>query len=550
MWTIWNGSDLLFDPRLGGYKVTSARLTQELNLADNLEFTIHTGNQNFGTLSRLKKTVEARNNGVVKSRLRMLDSTIGWYNEKEVLCEGALAWLNDSIQRPFEFPVDPTHAAPADYFAFLINRHNEQEPAERKLHVGICTVEDPNNYIVRSDTQYSTTMQLLREGLLNTLGGYLWVRYEGSETYIDYLADFDLLANQPIRLGLNLLALETLQRGAEICTAILPLGALDETTMQRVTISGLPDEDTEDICKSGDIVYSKAAESMYGARIVRTVFWNDVTVNTNLLRKAKEKLAQARQLPSTITITAADLSDAGYDYTAFSVGTYVDIYDAAHSDAHSLLQRYLVKKITADLLNPANSVLTLGATEYGFTDKQSQSVSDAMTTVESNIRMENAEVIRELETRNASALLQAENEIKVYVQSNTYTKSETDQLVASVATSVELTAEGLLIQFDELQQDVEDVASSADARFNALQSYISLAGGTITLGETGNPITLQIENDQIGIYANGNLITYWTAEAFVSPGTLRIPVGGRLELGNFAFIPRSSGSLDFKWIGA
>lgn len=550
MWTIWNDSALLFDPRLDGYKVTSARLTQELNLADNLEFTIHTGNQNFGTLSRLKKTVEARNNGVVKSRLRMLDSTIGWYNEKEVLCEGALAWLNDTIQRPFEFPVDPTHAAPADYFAFLINRHNEQEPAERQLHVGICTVEDPNNYIVRSDTQYSTTMQLLREGLLNTLGGYLWLRYEGADTYIDYLADFDILANQPIRLGLNLLSLETAQRGAEICTAILPLGAMDETTMQRVTISGLTDEDTEDICKSGDIVYSKAAESMYGARIVRTVFWNDVTVNTNLLRKAKEKLAQARQLPSTITITAADLSDAGYDYMAFSVGTYVDIYDAAHSDAHSLLSRYLVKKITADLLNPSNSVLTLGATEYGFTDKQSQSVSDAMTAVEANIRMENAEVIRELETRNASAILQAENEIKVYVQSNTYTKSETDQLVASVATSVELTAEGLLIQFDELQQDVEDVASSADARFNALQSYISLAGGTITLGETGNPITLQIENDQIGIYANGNLITYWTAEAFVSPGTLRVPVGGRLELGNFAFIPRSSGSLDFKWIGA
>lgn len=550
MWTIWNDSALLFDPRLDGYKVTSARLTQELNLADNLEFTIHTGNQNFGTLSRLKKTVEARNNGVVKSRLRMLDSTIGWYNEKEVLCEGALAWLNDTIQRPFEFPVDPTHAAPADYFAFLINRHNEQEPAERQLHVGICTVEDPNNYIVRSDTQYSTTMQLLREGLLNTLGGYLWVRYEGADTYIDYLADFDILANQPIRLGLNLLSLETAQRGAEICTAILPLGAMDETTMQRVTISGLPDEDAEDICKSGDIVYSKAAELMYGARIVRTVYWNDVTVNTNLLRKAKEKLAQARQLPSTITITAADLSDAGYDYTAFSVGTYVDVYDAAHSDAHSLLSRYLVKKITADLLNPSNSVLTLGATEYGFTDKQSQSMSDAMTAVEANIRMENAEVIRELETRNASAILQAENEIKVYVQSNTYTKSETDQLVASVATSVELTAEGLLIQFDELQQDVEDVASSADARFNALQSYISLAGGTITLGETGNPITLQIDNDQIGIYANGNLITYWTAEAFVSPGTLRVPVGGRLELGNFAFIPRSSGSLDFKWIGA
>ena len=550
MWTIWNGSDLLLDPRLGDYQMTDARLTQELNLADSLQFTIHSNNANFSTLSRLKKTLEARCNGIVKSRLRMLDSRIGWNNEKTVLCEGPMAWLNDSVQRPFTFPVDENHASPADYFAFLVNRHNAQEPLSRQLQVGICTVEDPNNYIARSDTQYSSTLQLIKEGLLNTLGGYLWFRYEDNVTYIDYLSDFTVLANQPIKLGLNLLSLETAQLGADICTAILPLGALDEQTLQRLTIFGLPDEETSDICKDGDIVYSKQAETQYGGRIMRTVIWDDVTIDTNLLRKAKERLAQARQLPSTIKITAADLSDAGYDYSAFSVGAYVDIYDAAHSDAHGLLARYLVKKLTADLLNPANSVLTLGATEYGFTDKQSQSVSDAMTAVEANIKMENAEVIRELETRNASAILQAENEIKVYVQSNTYTKSETDQLVASAVTSVELTASGLMIQFDELQQDVDDVAASADARFNALQSYISLEGGTITLGETGNPITLTVENDQIGIYANGNLITYWTADAFVSPGTLRVPVGGRLELGNFAFIPRSSGSLDFKWIGA
>lgn len=550
MWTIWNGSDLLLDPRLGDYQMTDARLTQELNLADSLQFTIHSNNANFSTLSRLKKTLEARCNGIVKSRLRMLDSRIGWNNEKTVLCEGPMAWLNDSVQRPFTFPIDENHASPADYFAFLINRHNAQEPASRQLQVGICTVEDSNNYIARSDTQYSSTLQLIKDGLLNTLGGYLWFRYEDNVTYIDYLSDFTVLANQPIKLGLNLLSLETAQLGADICTAILPLGALDEQTLQRLTISGLSDEETSDICKDGDIVYSKQAETQYGGRILRTVIWDDVTIDTNLLRKAKERFAQARQLLSTIKITAADLSDAGYDYSTFSVGTYVDIYDVAHSDAHGLLARYLVLKLTTDLLNPANSVLTLGATTYSLTEKQSQSISSAMTAVEANIRKENAVAIRELETRNASAILQAENEIQVYVAANTYSKSETDQLVASAVTSVELTASGLMIQFDELQQDVDDVAANADARFNALQSYINLAGGKITLGETGNPITLTVENDQIGIYANGNLITYWTADAFVSPGTLRVPVGGRLELGNFAFIPRSSGSLDFKWIGA
>ena len=548
MWTIYNDGSLLFDPRLPEYKLTAATMNLELNKADSLNFTIHPSHPGFGSISRLKGTIEVRNENTV-FRGRMLNDGAGWVNEKATVCEGALAWLNDSVQRPFTFPVDENHASPADYFAFLLGRHNEQEPAERQIQVGICTVEDPNNYITRSDTQYSSTMKLIREGLLNKLGGYLYLRYESGTTYLDYLADFDVLSNQPVQFGLNMLSIKTVRKGADICTAILPLGHMDESTGERLTISGLADETTSNICKAGDIVYSVDAETQYGARIVKVVTWDDVTIDTNLLAKAKARLAQDVQLPATITLTAADLSAAGYEYNSFALGRYVDIIDDVHTE-HNLLARYLVTKLSVDLLNPANNKLTLGATTYSLTEKQSQSISSAMTAVEANIRKENAVAIQELETRNASAILQAENEIQVYVAANTYSKSETDQLVASAVTSVELTAQGLLIQFDELQQDVEDVASNADARFNALQSYISLAGGKITLGETGNPITLTVENDQIGIYANGNLITYWTADAFVSPGTLRVPVGGRLELGNFAFIPRSSGSLDFKWIGA
>lgn len=100
-----------------------------------------------------------------------------------------------------------------------------------------------------------------------------------------------------------------------------------------------------------------------------------------------------------------------------------------------------------------------------------------------------------------------------------------------------------------LQKDVDDVAAKADAEFAALQSYIQMAGGSITLGEIGNEVTLKVENDRIGIYVNGVAMTYWTASDFVAPITLTIPVGGRLILGNYAFIPRTNGSLDLTWVG-
>lgn len=549
-WSVWCDNDLLFDYRLPEYKLPTLKLTQELNKADSLTFDIYPQHPNFSKVKKLKPTLIVKNGDAIISKSRVLDDTIGWENGKKSVCEGPLAWLNDSIQRPFEFPEDPSHATPADYFEFLITRHNAQEPAARQFVIGNITVTDPNNYIARSDTEYSTTWTLLKEGLLDTVGGYIVPRYVGDAIYLDYLEDFNILANQPVEFGLNMLKLLTSRKGKDIATAVLPLGHKDEQTEQRLTISGLSDSETDDICKDGDIVYSKEAESLYGARIIERVLWDDVTIASNLLTKAVAKLAEVRQMPSTITITAADLSAAGYDYSAFSLGTYVDIIDDYHDEAHGLLARYLVKRLSIDILNPAQNTLTLGATTYTMTENNQRELTAAMQTVEANVQRETAIAINELEQRNMSAIAQSEQNIQFVVSQSYYTKGETDDLISSLSTSVEQTADGIRIDFASLQQEVSDVQESADRQFEALQSYIQFAGGNITLGEIGNEVTLKIENDRIGIYSNGVLITYWTAQDFVSPKTLRIPVGGRLILGDFAFIPRSNGSLDFTWVGA
>ncbi len=549
-WTInTEAGAVVYDPRLPAYKLTAAKLTQELNKADSLIFTLYPQSPAYGSIDRLKSTLLASYNGTLKSRSRMIDDVIGWHNERECLCEGELAFFNDSIQRPFVFPEDEDHATPADYLAFLVGRHNEQVSADRRFTVGTVTVTDPNNYISRSDTEYSTTWQLINEGLLDTLGGYLWIRHENGVSYLDYLADFSVLANQPIKAGVNLLGISTERKGAEIATAILPLGKADEETQQRLTIEGIADYTDTDICKEGDIVYSVAAETQYGSRIVKVVTWDDVTVDTNLLTKAIAELAIVRQLPSTVTITAADLSAAGYDFNTFSLGTYVQILDDWHG-AHNLAATYLVQKLETDLLNHANNQLTLGATTLSLTETNKRDLAAAMQTVEANVAQETATQIAEVERRNQSAIEQSESNIMLTVTESYYTKGETDGLVSAVATTVQQTADGIRIDFSNLQQDVQDVQAQADAKFNSLQSYIQMAGGTITLGEIGNEVTLKVENDRIGIYVNGVAMTYWTASDFVAPITLRIPVGGRLILGNFAFIPRTNGSLDFTWVGS
>lgn len=533
---------IIYDPRFPDYIITKGVLRLELNKADSLTFTIFPNHPNFAALKKLKSDIVVYDGNNVIFRGRILDETIGWHNEVTCVCEGAFAFLNDTIQRPFAFPIDDQHTTPADYFTFLIGRHNEQEESRRQITLGNCTVTDPNGYIARSDTEYSTTYRLLKEGLLDTLGGYLFMRYSESGATIDYLDDFTIQANQPIRFGLNLLALSTTKKGDSIVTAILPLGAKDETTGERLTIGGLEDSDWSDVHKRGDIVYSETAETIYGARIIKVVVFDDVTIAANLLTKARGELAKAILAPQTISITAADLSRAGYEYNTFRLGTYVLIEDNAHATAHNLALRYLVSKLSIDLLNPASNKLTLGATTASLIDSQKADLSQGMQRVEDLTKEETIRQVRELEERTSTELSRSEEAILSRVAQEYYDKNATDAKVSELSTQLTQTAADWTFAFTNYQQDI-------DGQFSDIRSYIQFVDGDIILGRNDSEITLKVENDQIGIYQNGVLITYWRYDRQYTPSVLEVPVGGKVIFGDYAFIPRSNGSLDLSWIG-
>lgn len=71
-----------------------------------------------------------------------------------------------------------------------------------------------------------------------------------------------------------------------------------------------------------------------------------------------------------------------------------------------------------------------------------------------------------------------------------------------------------------------------------LGDYIRIdENGNMIFGNPSNEYQLQIENDRVGIYYNGSLISSWIQDQFTVT---------QLNLGNFAFIPRSNGSLGFR----
>ena len=546
MYTVYADGNLIWDPRLQGdlarqYAIFSDSLQQEVNKAGSFTFTIYPIHPAYDKIFKLKTTVVIYYGNDILFRGRVLNDFPGSYNERKIQCEGELAFLGDVCQPPFVFPEDDDHTTPADYLAMLLDYYNSQQPADRQILLGNVTVTDPNGYIARSDTEYSTTMQLIQEGLLDTLGGYLSFRHEDGKTYLDYLEDIDVLANQPVRLGFNLLGIQSDRRGEDAATAILPLGAKDEDGV-RLNILNAENETTDDVCVGDLIVYSKDAESRYGGRIVKKVIWDDVTDLSNLVKKAKEALGAATAIPSTVTITAADASaaalDGGVTYNTFKVGAYISVEDDVHADAHGLLQQYLLRKRTGSLQNPASNRLTFGATTYSYTEENRRQQETAWKTVETNVEQSQAQAIRELEKRTDSSIQQSSEEIRTMVSENYYLKDETEQLVSSAMSSVSQTADDLTVKFQTLEKDVNDVAEGADARFKTLETVIRASAEGVEIGRSDSDVVGKYSNDRYGLYGtDGTALQETTKDSFLL-SNLRV-----FQLGPMKLVVQPNGSI-------
>jgi len=369
MYKVFCDDYLMYDPRLETLKLFSPKLELELNKTGTFSFLIYPEHPYFDKLQKMKSIIKVYQDDELVFRGRILTDENGFYNEKQVSCEGELAFLNDSIQRPYDFQTGDKHTTIPDFFKYLIAKHNEQVEEEKQFKVGRITVTDPNNYIVRADSTYLNTWETINQKLINTNGGYLWVRHESDGVYIDYLEDFDVAVDQIVEFGENLLSFKRQTNGADIATAIIPIGATVDNVP--VTIANLPNETTGEIRKQSDFVYSVSGVLEHGW-IFKKEDWNDVTEASNLLAKAKALVATTINQLVTIELTAVDLASVDKNFESFKLGKYVQVY----TKPHGINNYFLVKKLSIQFDNPQNNSLTLGTTYSAFTEQTEGSTID------------------------------------------------------------------------------------------------------------------------------------------------------------------------------
>ena len=531
MYRVYCDGMLLYHSKLANLKIFNPSVELELNKTGSFEFTIYPDHPYYNVIQKLKSIITVYQDDYLLFRGRVLDDEIGWHNEKAIICEGDMAFLLDSILRPFSFS-----GTPAEFLAYVLGLHNAQVDASKHFQMGNVTVE---GYVVHETTDYMTTKETIEKVLLNQFGGYLITRLVDGVGYVDYLSEINLLAPQTIQFGKNLLDLKRIRKGEDIATVIIPLGdeVSDEegnATGDRLTIAS--------VNGGADFIQDDAAISQFGI-IVKSVIFDGVTDPAELKAKGQAQLSDLVNQWETIELTAADLATVNTDFTSFHLGTWV----RAVSEPHGLNQLFLVSKLSIRLLEPVANKLALGKSIASFSEAV-KGVSDAQSvilqTAEKNAQKA-SEAVYNVEQNLLASLQVTEGNIQTVVSENYYLKEDTDALVSSVSTELTQTKNSIDIQFTQFNADLEAVATGVDAEFEEIKKYIRFVDGQILLGEVGNELELQISNDRISFLQGGTEVAYF------SNNKLHVTDGhfiNSLVLGNFAFMPRANGNLSFKKI--
>jgi hypothetical protein len=365
------------------------------NTAGSFEFSILPKHPHYEEVNELTSVITAYDGDEEIFCGRVVEITKDLYNRKKVICEGELAYFNDSIQRPARYQGLTVRG----YLETLVNIHNQQvknQGIDKTFKVGAVTVQDKNDYVYKY-TNWESTLEVIKTDLLKTYGGYLRIRKENGVRYLDYLADYPNTNTQVIEFGSNLLDFTHDMVASDIVTAVIPLGARLEDVTE---VEGLDAYLTiKDVNGGVDYVYSQEAVKSYGW-IFKTVKWDDVHVADNLLKKGKEYLTDIQFAQITLTVSAVDLHMLHVDMERIKVLDEIRVT----SSPNGLDRFFPVSEMTIYLDKPSNNKLTLG-TSYSKNSLSTKTESN-MTSIKDKIdSLPNKSEILEEARENASQLI-------------------------------------------------------------------------------------------------------------------------------------------------
>ena len=199
-----------YDSNDNQLRLIEPKLKLELGAAGSLEFSIPISHKYFDTITPMADEFLVRDTFFNQTIFVGRPTSVTNINFKtiKVYCEGALAYLNDILQRPHEWE----RTTPAGFFTDVITRYNEIKRRAygyefQVINVGTCTI--PNREIYRY-CNYENTYNLIEKGCIESDGGWLMMSYDiyGNKTLNWYKVPPQPSDIQPLEYKVNLVSYE------------------------------------------------------------------------------------------------------------------------------------------------------------------------------------------------------------------------------------------------------------------------------------------------------------------------------------------------------
>lgn len=503
----------LYDPDNPVLQILSGALKTGVNLAGTLTFVLSPTHPYRDRVQVRRSVVTVYRDEKIYFRGSPNSVAEDDNNLATVTVEGALAWLNDSVQ-----PFGEYHEMPLrTYLETLITNHNAATDDFKHFTVGSVTVTDSNDSLYRH-SNFEHTKDAISDKLVSRLGGYLQVRWENGVQYLDYLADFGHVNAQGVHFGQNLLTYARSLPSSSLATAIIPLGCRlkDET--------GKDTDERLQIDNGGkNYVWDEEAVEQFGW-IFDTVIFDDVTLKENLLSRGYSTLESRKALPATVKLTAVDFGALDGRYERITVGDLLPVDSAPHNVDTFMM----VAEMLENLIDSGKSTVTLNRTSATMTDNLISSKKDAA---------QQLEVVRTEVYTRTDELRQSVTEFEIEVNQNldgissSVTETQTQitttteniydalgQLQETIVTDEALEevkqllisqwSDELELRFTSVLNIIDQTNGTIEENQRLLEQYIRFEGARIELGRSDSVIKAVLQNDRLSFVESGQEVAY------------------------------------------
>ena len=361
--------------------IGTPKLTIALNKAGSLEFTMFPRHPLYNKINKLNTLIEyyVDDEEVPMWYGRVLYTETDIWRQKKVCCEGALAFLLDSVQPYFDYK----NVNPREFLVNCISHHNAQVvempdgvdqttewywndginygPIDKRFVVGDVLINEASTKYHFNVTGFGGTHGTIIDTLIKTFGGYLTVTRDHStgnwRNRLDWRMDYDDPREgvnpqpfgepntQPVRYGLNLTDYTEDSQGMDVFTILLPIGK-DNLTLETKGKDG-------ETYNGGKMLIELTEQIATYGRVLRSIEFNQIDDAKELYDAAMKYLYEHdwRAGPEKYTVKAVDLHNLNQNEEPLTLGKKATLVIEPVGIERTNL---VITEIQYDLDNPEN----------------------------------------------------------------------------------------------------------------------------------------------------------------------------------------------------